>query len=60
MKNIIPVIFKHTFDMFHGTISWKIKSSFYRNFEKISAQLPVELVRGHPKIEFPEVTTLAF
>ena len=44
MKNIMPVIFKHTVDMFHGTISWKIKSSFYRNFEKISAQLPVELV----------------
>ncbi len=44
MKNIIPVIFKHTVDMFHGTISWKIKSSFNRNFEKISAPLPVELV----------------
>ena len=37
-------IFKHTVDMFHGTISWKIKSSFNRNFEKISTQLPVELV----------------
>ena len=32
------------FDMFHGTISWKIKRSLYRNFEKISAQSPVELV----------------
>ena len=28
MKNIIPVIYKHTVDMFHGTISWKIKSPF--------------------------------
>ena len=44
MKNIIPVIFKQTVDMFHGHISWKIKRSFYVNFEKISAQLPVELV----------------
>ncbi len=34
MKIIIPVIFKHTVEMFHGTISWKIKSSFYRDFEK--------------------------
>ena len=31
-------------DMFYGTISWKIKSHFFRNLEKISAQLPVELV----------------
>ncbi len=50
MKNIIPVIFKHTVDMFHGTISWKIKRSFYRNFEKISAQLPVDLVTGKARI----------
>ena len=38
------MIVKHTVDMFHGTISWKIKSLFYRNFGKISAQLPIELV----------------
>ena len=44
MKNIIPVIFKHTVDMFHGTISWKIKRSFYRNLEKMSALLPVDLM----------------
>ena len=44
MKKIIPVIFKHTVDMFRGTVSWKIKSLFNGNFEKMSAQLPVELV----------------
>ncbi len=34
----ISVIFKDTIDMFHGTISWKIKSSFNGKLEKISAQ----------------------
>ena len=48
ISKITPVIFKHTIDMFHGTISWKIKRSFYRNFEKMSAQLQVELVTYSP------------
>ncbi len=34
---------KHPVDMFHGTISWKIKRSFYRYFGKIHAQWPMEL-----------------
>ena len=53
LKSIIPVIFKHTVDTSHVTISWKIKRSFYKNFEKISAQSPVELVFADVKKILP-------
>ena len=52
MKNIKPVIFKHTVDMFHGAISSKIKSSSYRNSGQISAQWPVELVLAAEKMSW--------
>ena len=41
---MVSLIFKHTVDTFHETISWKIKTSFCGNFEKMSTQLPVEMV----------------
>ncbi len=41
---MVPLFLFQIIDMFRGTISWKIKRSFYRYFGKINAQLPVELV----------------